>query len=96
MKLTLFQLSKSIITISNYNFFKPGPSLWEFNNSLINDETFPNTFKNFIQNVINELNTNTSLDNQLKWELLKHEIRRLTICYCKQRSKKDVAKKKLP
>ena len=29
--------------------------------------------------MINELNNNTSLDNQLKWELLKYEIRRLAI-----------------
>ena len=86
--------SSFLATISNYNFFKPGPGLWKFNNSLINDETFTNTFKNVIQNMINELNTNTSLDNQLKWELLKYEIRRFTISYCKQRNKKDVAERK--
>ena len=39
--------------------------------------------------MINKLNTNSSLDNQLKWELLKHEIRRFTISYCKQSTKKD-------
>ena len=42
----------------------------------------------------NKLNTNTFLDNQLKWELLKYEIRRYTISYCKQRNKKDVAERK--
>ena len=86
--------SSVLITISNHNFFKPGPGLWKFNNSLINDETFINTFKNFIQNMINELNTNTSLDNQLKWELLKYEIRKFTISYCKQRTRKDVRERK--
>ena len=45
--------------------------------------------------MINELNTNTSLAKQLKWELLKYEIRRFTISYCKQRTKKDEAKKKV-
>ena len=44
--------------------------------------------------MINELNTNTSLDNQLKWELLKHEIRRLIVSYCKQRPKKDETERK--
>ena len=44
--------------------------------------------------MISELNTNTSLENQLKWELLKYEIRRFTISYCKQRTKKDVAERK--
>ena len=86
--------SSVLVTISNYIFFKPGPGLWKFNNSLINDEAFTNTFKNFIQNMINEINTNTYLDNQLKWELLKYEIRKFTISYCKQRTKKDAAERK--
>ena len=91
-----FKINHSSVldTISNDNFFKQGPGLWKFNNSLINDETFTNTFNNFIQNMINELNTNTSLDNQPKWELLKYEIRRFTISFCKQRTKKDVAERK--
>ena len=63
--------SSVLVTISNYNFFKPGPGLLKFKNLLISDETFTNTFKNFIQNMINKLNTNTSLDNQLKLELVK-------------------------
>ena len=44
--------------------------------------------------MINELNTNTSLDNQLKLELLKYEIRRFTISYCKQCNEKDVPERK--
>ena len=44
--------------------------------------------------MINELNTNIYLNNQLKWELLKYEIRRFTISYCKQRTKKDVRERK--
>ena len=44
--------------------------------------------------MINEFNTKTSLDNQLKWELLKYEIRRFTISYCKQRAKKIAAQRK--
>ena len=47
---------------------------------------------NFIQNIINELNTNTSLNNQLKWEILKYE--RFTISYCQQRTKKDKPERK--
>ena len=44
--------------------------------------------------MINELDTNTSLDSQLKWEELKYEIRRFTISYCKQRTEKDVRERK--
>ena len=36
-----------------------------------------------------ELNTNTSLNGQLKWKPLKYEIRKFTISYCKQPTKKD-------
>ena len=62
--------SSALGTISNYNFFEPGPGLWKFNNSLIDDETFTNAFKKCIQNTINELNTNTSLDSQLNGSCL--------------------------
>ena len=62
--------SSALVTISNYNFFEPGPGLWKFNNSLIDDETFTNAFKKCIQNTINELNTNTSLDSQLNGSCL--------------------------
>ena len=44
--------------------------------------------------MINELNTNTSLAKQLKWELLKYEIRRFTISYCNERIEKDEAERK--
>ena len=44
--------------------------------------------------MINKLNINTSLDNQLKWELLKYVIRRFTISYCKQHNKKDAVERK--
>ena len=44
--------------------------------------------------MINELKSITFLDNQLKWELLKYEIGRFTISYCKQLNKKDVAERK--
>ena len=82
--------SSVLVTISNYIFFQPGPGLWKFNNSLIKDERFRNMFKNFIiEDMIHELNTDTSWNNKLKWELLKYEIRRFTISYCKQQTEKN-------
>ena len=46
--------------------------------------------------MINELNTNLilTLKNQLKQELLKYEIRRFTISYCKELTKKDEQERK--
>ena len=38
---------------------------WKFNNLLINDEKFTNTFKIFIQKMISKPNINISLDGQL-------------------------------
>ena len=58
--------SSVLVAISNYEFLKPARGLWKFNNSLIKDETFTNTFKNVIQNMIKKLNNNTSSNNQLK------------------------------
>ena len=44
--------------------------------------------------MINKLNTKTSLKNQLKLELLKYEIKRFTISYCIQCTKKDEQERK--
>ena len=44
--------------------------------------------------MINELDTNTSLSNQLKWELLKYEIRRFIFSVCEKRTKKDERERK--
>ena len=35
------------------------------------------------------------MESQLKWQLLEYEIRRFTISYCKQRTKRDLAGRKL-
>ena len=61
--------SSVLVTFLLIIFLKPGPGLWKSNNSLINDKTFTNTFGIFYENMIKKLNTNISLDNQLKWEL---------------------------
>ena len=85
--------SSVLVSSSNLNFFEPDPGLWKLSNSLINDKTFRNTFKNFIQNMIKKLNTNTSLDKQIKWELLKYEIRRFAMSYLSNALKKMKEKK---
>ena len=61
--------SSVLVTFLLIIFLKPGPGLWKSNNSLINDKTFTNTFGNFYEYMIKKLNTNISLDNQLKCEL---------------------------
>ena len=73
--------------ISNYNEIKPGPGLWKFNNSLISDENFTEKLKNFIEDLKEDLNSENSFDDQVKWEYIKFQIRKFTISYSKIRAK---------
>ena len=76
----LFSLSKEKTTIRAKGF-------WEFNSSLTKDQNYITEIKKLIRNFSNE---NESLFNhQLKWKLVKYEVRKFTIKY-----KKHVAKEK--
>ena len=75
--------------ISNCNKVKPVPGLWKFNNSLISDENFTERLKNFIENLKDDLDSENSFDEQVKWEYMKFEIRRFTISYSKIRAKNN-------
>ena len=68
--LVLFSLSKEKSTIR-------GTGLWKFNSSLTKDQNCKTEIKELIRNFSNE---NESLFNpQLKWELLKCEVRNLLL-----------------
>ena len=76
----LFSLLKEKITIR-------GTGLWRFNSSLTKDQNCKTEIKKLIRNFSNE---NEFLSNhQLKWELLKYEVRKFII-----KNTKDVAKEK--
>ena len=78
--LILFSLLKEKITIR-------GTGLWRFNSSLTEDQNCKTEIKKLIRNFSNE---NEFLSNhQLKWELLKYEVRKFII-----KNTKDVAKEK--
>ena len=77
------------VIISNYNEIKPGPGLWKFSNSLISDENFTERLKNFIENLKDDLNSENSFDDQVKWEYMKFEIQKFTISYSKIRAKNN-------
>ena len=64
---------------------KRGPGLWKFNNSLLEDEDYIELIKaNFP--VIREKYLGIG-DERLKWELLKMEIRDITISFSKNKAK---------
>ena len=74
----LFSLSKEKTTLRSKGF-------WKFNSSLIKDQNYISEIKKLIRNFSNE---NESLFNrQLKWELLKYEVRKFTIKYTKHVAK---------
>ena len=70
----LVSLSKEKITIR-------GTGLWKFNSSLTKDQNYKTEIKKLIRNFSNE--NELLLNRQLKWELLKYEVRKFTIKYTK-------------
>ena len=65
---------------------KRGPGLWKFNNSLLKDETYVNLIQDSYPDII-EKYSNIN-DPKLKWELIKMEIKGLTIPYSKNKARK--------
>ena len=74
------------ISFGNSDCLPKGPGIWKMNNSLLGDADFVNELKQFIDNTTNTLKYLS--DNQLKWELLKYEIRKFVIKFSKCKSKK--------
>ena len=65
---------------------KRGPGLWKFNNSLLKDETYVNLIQDSYPDIIQKYSNIN--DSKLKWELIKMEIRGLTIPYSKNKASK--------
>ena len=63
-----------------------GPGLWKFNNSLLDDEKYVDLIRENYT-AIREKYTGLE-DRRLKWELIKMELRSLTIPYSKHKAKK--------
>ena len=78
-----------LIEINSYDF-KRGPSIWHFNNSLLIDREYITlinaTIDNFLANNIHHSN------HQIKWELLKAEIKSSTIQFSTIKNKKSKAR----
>ncbi|KAL9961429.1 hypothetical protein ACROYT_G030367 [Oculina patagonica] len=64
---------------------KRGPGLWKFNNSLVEDNEYVELIEENYA-AIREKYSDLK-DDRLKWELIKMEIRRLTISYSKHKVK---------
>ena len=62
-----------------------GPGLWKFNNSLLDDEEYVNLIRGSYSSISGEYAGQE--DKRLKWELVKLELRGLTIPYAKNKAK---------
>ena len=61
--------------------------LWKFNNSLVSNEEYVLRLKELINKVKGELNRSNQFCDQVKWEVLKYEIRCFTIKFLKDLGK---------
>ena len=52
-----------------------GRGFWKFNNSLIENVEYVLQMKKIISDILNELFNESILDDQVKWEYLKYNIR---------------------
>ena len=64
-----------------------GSGLWKVNESLLQDENFLKELKNYIKEFKTQF-TENALDEQIKWDFLKHEICKFCVAFSKPFQKK--------
>ena len=64
-----------------------GRGFWKFSNSLIKNVEYVLQMKKFILDTLNKLFNENILDDQVKWEYLKYNIRKYNIKFSKNLSK---------
>ena len=74
--------------ISN-NVSLRGPGLWKFNNSLVTNAKFVEEMNEHIRKTISNFKNDPNLCDQMKWELLKYEIRSFSINFSKNIAKQS-------
>ena len=66
-----------------------GSGLWKFNNSLVTNAKFVEEMNEHIRKTISNFNNDPNLCDQMKWELLKYEIRSFSINFSKKKGKQS-------
>ena len=74
---------KAVIAELKNKHFERGPSIWQINNSLLNDSEYTSHINNLIDSFSKD---HTNISSQNLWELLKAEIKAFTIQFCTQRN----------
>ena len=65
-----------------------GKGWWIFNSSLTLNKEFAEKMKEYISTCLNLLEKGNILDDQVRWEYLKYEIRKFSIKFSKAQAKK--------
>ena len=85
--------SPILCSFQNLHQYQRGPGLWKFNNSLVCNEEYVLRLKELINKVKGELNHSNQFCDQVKWEVLKHEIRCFTMKFSKDLAKAKKSKR---
>ena len=64
-----------------------GKGLWKFNNSLTANDEFVDKMKIYIKDILENMDKENIVDEQLRWEFLKYEIRKFSIIFSKNLAK---------
>ena len=75
----------SFVISNNVSLRRPG--LWKFNNSLVTNAKFVEEMNEHIRKTISNFNNDPNLCDQMKWELLRYEIRSFSINFSKNIAK---------
>ena len=67
-----------------------GPGFWKYNSSLNKDPVYKERLCNIIRTFLNEAQ---DMDKQLKWELLKYEVKKFTMQYTRNSSRQKQERK---
>ena len=69
------------------NNIKRGSGYWKFNKSILHDPVFVQNIKNTTSELVQE--QASSRQKQINWEIMKYEIRKMTIKHSKSNQKKN-------
>ena len=75
-------------TLRRLQITAKGKGLWIFNGSLTLNKEFVEKMKEYISTCLNLLEKENILDDQVRWEYLKYEVRKFSIKFSKAQAKK--------
>ena len=74
--------SPILISFKFTNEIHKGPGHWKLNTSLLNDQNYVTQMK---EKITETLDKHSDLNKNVRWELLKYEVRKISIKYSKQK-----------